>query len=123
MDDINYTWTIVQLVVDNADASFPRKVTGIHWRLKGEKNNVFGEAVGFQSIGNPSSEVFTNFEDLTEAQVIDWLETKLNEATKQRHDGEIIDMPTQLQNFKNSIAVQISEKSETVVENLAAPWS
>ena len=79
------TWTI-----DNLDRqAVDGLVITAHWRV----NAVDGEhsAGAYGSVGFERGETFIPFEQLTEAQVIDWVKTQLDVAEIEAALGKIID--------------------------------
>ncbi len=57
-------------------------VTNVHWRFKGieehEGVTYHAEQYGCTAVGTPDPLTFTPFEELTEEQVIGWLESELD---------------------------------------------
>jgi hypothetical protein len=75
-----YAWTINKLDVRPAQDSLSDVVYNIHWtyiatsdQLDGEGNPYKVELIGTSPVGEPDVDNFTNFNDLTQAQVEEWL--------------------------------------------------
>ena len=102
---ITYTWNCTTVDTyptksDQADVIF-----NVHWRLMGvddtENENV-GDSYGVASLDTEDLSTFTAFADITEANVISWVEAALGED--------------QVTALKASIDAQIAEKiTPTVV--------
>ena len=102
---ITYTWNCTTVDTyptksDQADVIF-----NVHWRLMGvddtENENV-GDSYGVASLDTEDLSTFTAFADITEADVIGWVEAALGED--------------QVAALKTSIDAQIAEKiTPTVV--------
>jgi hypothetical protein len=71
---MNVTWTISNLDRQTSDGL----VTTAHWRV----NAVDGEytAGAYGSVGFTRGDDFTPFEELTEAQVVEWVKAQLDVA-------------------------------------------
>ena len=106
---ITYTWNCTTVDTyptksDQADVIF-----NVHWRLNGVKevegedlNPMTGDSYGVVSLDTEDLSTFTAFADITEADVIGWVEAALGED--------------QVAALKTSIDAQIAEKiTPTVV--------
>lgn len=73
-----YTWQIAAMDTAPSENELTDVVKVIHWRLSATNETHTAETYSTVSLEAPDSENFTAFADLTEAQVISWLESKLN---------------------------------------------
>lgn len=100
-----YTWVISQLDCYPTYETRTDVVSIVHWRRQATDGTYLAEIYGSQLLMLGSSFPFIPYGDLTEAQVIAWLETSLgeDELTKQ-----ISSLDGQLKNLANpSIAASI----------------
>jgi len=106
---IAYTWDCKTVDTyptkdDKADVIF-----NVHWRLSGVKevegedlNPITGDSYGVVSLDTEDLSTFTAFADITEEDVIAWVQTALGDE--------------QVESIRNSINAQIAEKiTPTVV--------
>jgi len=68
---ITLSWIIERLLVKPAEGSLTDVVITADWRCNGSQDNYSGTCYGSCSFQPPSGE-FTPYEDLTEAQVLNW---------------------------------------------------
>lgn len=69
-EQITYQWTISALDCAVSKDGLTNVVKTIHWRYRGaNENNITAEVYGAQSVGDPNSEEFTPFENLTKEVV------------------------------------------------------
>lgn len=88
-----YSWQINLLETAKSEDGLTDVVKIVHWSFDGTDgvNNV--HTYGSASVGSPSPEHFTNYADLTEAQVIGWLENSLDVvAMKASIDGTLLNL-------------------------------
>tara|TARA_R110000782_G_scaffold143379_1_gene236083 strand:- start:1283 stop:1615 length:333 start_codon:yes stop_codon:yes gene_type:complete len=102
---ITYTWNCTTVDTYPTKSDQTDVIFNVHWRLNGvddtEDENV-GDSYGVVSLDTEDLSTFTAFADITEANVISWVEAAL---------GEI-----QVAALKASIDAQIAEKiTPTVV--------
>ena len=102
---ITYTWNCTTVDTYPTKSDQTDVIFNVHWRLNGvddtEDKNV-GDSYGVVSLDTEDLSTFTAFADITEADVIGWVEAGL---------GEI-----QVAALKTSIDAQIAEKiTPTVV--------
>jgi hypothetical protein len=102
----NYTWTISSLETAPKEGQLIDVVKIVHWRYKGVDGDYSAEVYSSYACGEPSSTDFTAYPDLTEADVIGWLEAGLDVDAMQTN------IETQIENLKNPPIV-----------NLPLPWS
>lgn len=104
---INYTWTFpaFDCVID--EDGLQNVVTTVHWILTGtDEDNISATVYGSQGVGQPNPEAFTPFPDISEEQVIGWMESSM--------DVDALEV---------NIATQIDLIKHPVTEVLPAPWS
>jgi len=109
MSDTTYTWTIAALDCSNTDADFPAKVITAHWRLDGEFSDTHAGIYGTVSFEEPEEGSFVPFDQLTEEQVIGWVEAALGDE--------------QVAEYKANIEQQIADKIAPPVESKPLPWA
>jgi len=68
---ITLSWIIERLLVKPTEGSLTDVVITADWRCNGSQDNYSGTCYGSCSFAPPSGE-FTPYEDLTEAQVLNW---------------------------------------------------
>ena len=104
---INYTWTFpaFDCVIDEDELQ--NVVTTVHWILTGtDEDNISATIYGTQGVGQPNPEAFTPFPDISEEQVIGWMESSMD-----------------VNALEVNIATQIDLIKHPVTEVLPAPWS
>ena len=74
----NYTWTISSLETAPVDGQLNDVVKIVHWRYKGVDGDYSAETYSSFACAEPSPSDFTAYPDLTEADVINWLEAGLD---------------------------------------------
>lgn len=107
--------TIFQFVISQLNCAvesegLPNVINVIHWRYQatqvdGDKT-WFAETYGASSVGQPNPQNFVPYEDVTEAEVVSWLE-------------EILPMEAMQASLEANIALQITPKEVT----LPLPWA
>ena len=81
-----YTWSINQLEVKLHEDNLENVVYNVHYRYLAQDESDEKIAVSMMGIFNiqyKEGEPFTPFEDLTESQVLEWLENGLNVSEMQ----------------------------------------
>lgn len=97
----NYTWTISSMETAPSEDGLTDVVKTIHWRYKGVDGDYQAEVYSSFACPSPSSTDFTAYEDLTEADVIGWLEAGIDvDAMKENIDSQI-------ENLKNPPIVSL----------------
>jgi len=109
MSSTTYTWTIAALDCSNTDDAFPAKVITAHWRLDGEFADTHAGVYGTVSFEEPEAGSFVPFDQLTEEQVIGWVEAALGDE--------------QVAEYKANIEQQIADKIAPPVESKPLPWA
>ena len=100
-----YNWLISQLDTAPQEGNLNDVVKTIHWRYVGEDADYRAEVYSTYACPSPSETDFTAYPDLTEADVIGWLE-----------DG--IDV----ESLKSNIDAQIENQKNPPIVNLGLPW-
>lgn len=103
---INYSWTISSLETAPSLDNLTDVVRVIHWRYKGVDGDYSAEVYSTFACGEPSSTDFTAYPDLTEADVISWLEAGLD-----------------IDSLKANIDSQIADQKNPKIVTLPLPWS
>ena len=102
---INYSWTISSLDTAPSLDSLTDVVRVIHWRYQAVDGDYQAETYSTYACGEPSPTDFTAYPDLTEQDVIDWLESGLD-----------------VDSMKESLANQIEALKNPPIVNLPLPW-
>lgn len=107
-----YAWTINKLDVRPTQDSLSNVVYNIHWtytatsdQVDSDGNAYTAEAIGTSSVGEPDPENFTDFANLTQSQVEEWLTA----------DGS-------LANIGDHVDSMIEEKITPISETKDVPW-
>lgn len=78
-------WVISAMDCKVQEENMSDVVITVHWRFQGNEinngKNYFAETYGATTVGTPDPQTFTPFADLTEAQVVGWLEQELDVTT------------------------------------------
>lgn len=105
----NYNWVIAQLDTAPQDGELHDVVKTIHWRYQGTEvvgdKTYFADVYSSFACAQPSETDFTAYPDLTEEQVISWLEDGLNVTS-----------------LKANIDSQIENQKNPPIVNLGLPW-
>jgi hypothetical protein len=76
--ETNFQWVISQLNCAVELEGLPNVINTIHWRYNATKTNAdktyFAEIYGSSNVSQPNPQNFTPYEDVTEQEVINWLE-------------------------------------------------
>lgn len=105
-----YTWVISQLDAYPQHEGHTDVVMTVHWRRQAtDGNGHTGDIYGSQAVTLDAEAPFTPFADLTEAQVISWLEDAFG--------------PEQLQAQKDALDKQIEDQINPPVVRPALPWN
>jgi hypothetical protein len=85
-----YTWNVSTMDTAPSEDGLTDVVKVIHWRFSAKNETHTAETYSTISLDTPDAEHFTAFEDLTEAQVIEWVESKLDvESMKASLDKQL----------------------------------
>lgn len=106
---ITYTWIINELLATPVEAGLPNVVRIVHWTLRGlDGNNLEAVQSGSCSLPAPDPAAFVPFEDLTAAQVGEFIETAMGLNT--------------MAALRRGIAQQIEDKVNPPLVSMAFPW-
>ena len=87
---VNYKWVISNLVAKIQDGELSNIIETIHWRYQATDGEHTADVYGSVGLEAPDAESFKPFEQLTEADVIAWLEAKLDvEAMQSGLDAQL----------------------------------
>jgi hypothetical protein len=103
---IQYNWIISAMDTSPQDGELLDVVKTIHWRLAGTDGDITADTYGAMACATPSETDFTAYPDLTEDQVISWLEAGLDV------DAE-----------KAKVAAKIADIKNPPIVNLPLPWA
>jgi hypothetical protein len=101
-----YKWVISAMDTAPSEDGLTDVVKVVHWRYQATDAEYFADVYGKMGCATPSETDFTAYPDLTEAQVIKWLETGLDVVALK------VDLDQQIENQKNPPIV-----------NLPLPWA
>ena len=105
---ITYTWTVIQMdcypeVDGETDVVFT-----VHWTLTGTDGTYTGSVYGSQGVSIDPDAPFTPYADLTEAQVIGWVQDAMG--------------PEQVAAYEASVAGQVANQINPPVVTPPLPW-
>jgi hypothetical protein len=103
---INYNWVISAMDTAPSEDGLTDVVKTIQWRYQATDAEYFAVCVGAMTCATPSETDFTAYPDLTEDQVISWLEAG--------NDVEAL---------KTYLDAQIKTKKNPPIVNLPLPWA
>lgn len=90
---INYTWNFPAFDCRVQEDGMEKVVTTVHWIYKGiDENDVTAEIYGAQAVGEPTPDAFTPYPELSEEQVIGWMEGVLDVEEMQANIATQIDL-------------------------------
>ena len=75
---ITYTWNVNTMDTAPSANGLANVVKVVHWRLAATDGTYTAETYSTVSLDSPNPDDYTAFSDLTEAQVISWVEAKLD---------------------------------------------
>ena len=89
----NYTWKINAVDCYTSKDGLEKVAYNVHWSYFATNGEHTASMIGVQSVGEPNPDNFVAFEDLTEENVIGWIEAALDvEAMKANLDKQIEDL-------------------------------
>jgi hypothetical protein len=85
-----YKWTFSAFDC-RLDEKLDKVVTTVHWRYNGtDEDGITAETYGAQAVGDPNPEAFTAYPEISEEQVIGWMESVIDmEAMNANIDSQI----------------------------------
>jgi hypothetical protein len=87
---VNYNWIISDLVAKIQDGDLEKVIESVHWRYQATDGEHTADVYGSVGLEAPDAESFKPFEEVTEADVIAWLESKLDvEAMQSGLDAQL----------------------------------
>ena len=87
---VNYNWIISDLVAKIQDGELSNIIETVHWRYQATDGAHTVDVYGSVGLEAPDAESFKPFEEVTEADVISWLEAKLDvEAMQSGLDAQL----------------------------------
>ena len=90
---INYKWDFPAFDCRVDEEGMQDVVTTVHWRYNGtNENGIAAEVYGAQSVGTPTPDAFTPYPQLSEAQVIGWMEDTMDVPAMQLNIAEQIEL-------------------------------
>jgi hypothetical protein len=76
---INYKWTFSAFDCKVDEEGLNNVVTTVHWRYRGtDKDGITAEVYGAQAVGEPNPDAFTPYPEISEEQVIGWMESMID---------------------------------------------
>lgn len=106
---VTYTWSVVQMDAYPEEGGETDVVFNVHWTLAGIEQTYQGYAYGSQGVSVDSSAPFTPYADLTQAQVIGWVQSALGAE--------------QVAAYEANVATQIADQIDPPVVTPPLPWS
>jgi len=106
--------TTIEWIVSQMDC-YPEKegeqdvVFTVHWRCNGADGQYSGTSYGTQGVTYEAGTPFTPYADLTQAQVIDWVQSAMGAE--------------RVAEIEASVANQIENQKNPPVVSPALPWS
>jgi hypothetical protein len=104
---ITYKWIFSAFDCKVSEEGMQNVVTTVHWRYNGtNEDDISAEIYGAQGVGEPTPDAFIPYPELSEEQVIGWMEG-------------IMDVEAMQLNIANQIEAIINPVNVT----LPAPWT
>jgi hypothetical protein len=104
--ETQYKWVISAMDTAPSEDGLTDVVKTVHWRYHAQDAKYFADVCGCMACATPSETDFTAYPDLTEDQVISWLEAG--------NDVEAL---------KANLDVQIENQKNPPIVNLPLPWA
>jgi len=101
-----YKWVISAMDTAPSEDGLTDVVKTVHWRYQAQDAEYFADVYGAIACATPSETDFTAYPNLTEDQVISWLEA-----------GNDVDA------LKANLDAQIEQQKNPPIVNLPLPWS
>jgi hypothetical protein len=106
---ITNTWAVQQMDAYPEEGGETDVVFNVHWTLSGTDGTYQGYVYGSQGVSLNPDVPFTPYEDLTEAQVIGWVQTAMGAE--------------QVASYEANVAQQIQDQIDPPVVTLPLPWA
>jgi hypothetical protein len=81
---MTYNWIISDLVAKIQDGDLEKVIETVHYRYQATDGEHTADVYGSVGLEAPDAESFKPFEEVTEADVIAWLESKLDVEAMQK---------------------------------------
>jgi hypothetical protein len=104
-----YTWTVMQMDCYPEEAGETDVVFNVYWTLTGTEAGFSGNVYGSQGVPAPSGSGFTPYADLTETQVIGWVQSAMG--------AEVV------AGYEANVAQQINDQIVPPVVTPPLPWA
>ena len=104
-----YNWTVVQMDAYPEEDGETDVVFNVHWTLTGEEAGFTGSVYGSQSVSINPDEPFTPYADLTQEQVIGWVQAAMGAE--------------QVASYEANVAQQIEDQIAPPVVTPPLPWA
>jgi hypothetical protein len=90
---ITYKWIFSAFDCRVDEDGMQDVVTTVHWRYNGtNEDGISAEIYGAQAVGTPTPDAFTPYPDLSEEQVIGWMEETLDVEAMDLNIAEQIEL-------------------------------
>ena len=106
---ITNTWAVVQMDAYPEEDGETDVVFNVHWTLTGTDGTYNGSVYGSVGVTIDPDAPFTPYADLTEAQVIGWVQAALGEE--------------QVASYEANVAQQIADQIDPPVVTPPLPWA
>lgn len=106
---ITNTWAVAQMDAYPEYEGETDVVFTVHWQLNGTDGTYNGSVYGSVGVTLDEGASFTPYADLTQAQVIGWVQSALGEE--------------QVASYEANVAQQIADQANPPVVNPPLPWS
>lgn len=103
------TWNVVSMDAYPEYEGEPDVVFVVHWTLNGTDGTYNGSVYGSVGVSLDEGATFTPYADLTEAQVIGWVQDALGEE--------------QVASYEANVAQQIADQIDPPVVTPPLPWA
>lgn len=126
---VSYAWTISALDVEKEKEGLQDVVVTVHWRLRAtdDLDDLTAEIYGADSLPLPSSDGFVSFEEITQEQLVGWLEASFVTTTTNPNpddpEGEpLVSTDDRLQFLKGQLAAAILDQRQPKMVTKQPPW-
>lgn len=106
---VTNTWAVVQMDCYPEEDGETDVVFNVHWALTGEEAGFTGSVYGTQAVSLDPDAPFTPYADLTETQVIGWVQSAMGAE--------------QVASYEANVAEQINNQIAPPVVTPPLPWS
>ena len=106
---VTNTWAVVQMDAYPEEDGETDVVFNVHWTLTGTDGTYTGSVYGSQSVSIDPDTPFTPYADLTEAQVIGWVQDAMGAE--------------QVASYEANVAQQIEDQINPPVVTPPLPWA